>query len=271
MFTDSGMKRVLGAQFYACGAKDLPGEITIEGSSYSFVRELKHDFFAATGLYHLNNGDGSNGEIPKKVVLKVSRQQNLLGLPMRWLGAGICEREITNIRRVADLGRVPRLLSSYGRGGMIYEYIEGRGLDQTQELSEDFFEKLRRLLKELHRRNIVYVDMNKRDNVIVGRDGEPYLIDFQISVHLPQRILISRRLSDRLFNVLKRADIYHLYKLKRKIQPQYLTDEERRISRQKTGLIKLHRLYATPFRELRRSFKRFLRKRGYLFRDKRVN
>jgi predicted Ser/Thr protein kinase len=268
VFAGSGMKRVLGAQFYACGSRELPGEIHVNGGRYSFVRELKHDFFAATGLYQLSNGCDVNGDVPKKVVLKVSRQQNLLGLPMRWLGAGICEREITNIRRVADLGRVPRLLSSYGRCGMIYEYIEGRGLDQEPELSEDFFEKLRHLLKELHRRNVVYVDMNKRDNVIVGKDGEPYLIDFQISVHVPRRVLISRRLSDRLLNVLKTADIYHLYKLKRKIQPQYLTEQENRISRHKTVLIKLHRLCATPFRKFQRSFMKFLRLRGYLFREK---
>ncbi len=262
------MKRVLGAQFYACGAKELPAEIRVNGGRYLFARELKHDFFAATGLYQLNNGHSANGDVPKKVVLKISRQQNLLGLPMRWLGAGICEREITNLKRVADLGRVPQLLSGYGRCGMVYEYIEGQGLDQTQELSEDFFEKLRRLLKELHRRNVIYVDMNKRDNVIVGRDGEPYLIDFQISVHVPQRILISRRLSDRLLEVLKMADIYHLYKLKRKIQPQCLTEQERIISRKKTRLIKLHRLCATPLRKLRRSVKRFLRGRGYLFRER---
>lgn len=267
MFADSGMKRALGAQFYACGVKELPGEVSINGGRYSFVRELKHDFFAATGLYHLNNSCSSNGDTPKKVVLKISRQQNLLGLPMRWLGTGICEREIANLRRLADLDRVPRLLSSYGPCGMIYEYIEGQGLDQKQELSEDFFEKLRELLKELHRRNMIYVDMNKRDNVIVGADGEPYLIDFQISTHIPRRILVSRKLSDWLLNALKTADIYHLYKLKRKIQPGCLTEQERRISRRRTMLIRLHRLYATPLTGLRRSLKRFLRKRGYLFRE----
>ena len=269
MFADSGMKRVLGAQFYACGAKNLPGEITVKGRTYSFVREFKHDFFAATGLYHLNNSNGSNGKIPEKVVLKVSRRQNLLGLPMQWLGAGLCEREIANLRRVADLERVPRLLSTYGKNGMVYEYIEGRALDQTQKLSDDFFEKLRQLLKELHKRNVIYMDMNKRDNIIVGKDGEPYLIDFQISVHLPRRILISRKLSERLLDAFKTADIYHLYKLKRKVQPEYLTEKQRRISRRKTTLIKLHRLYATPLRELRRSLKRLLREKGYLFREQR--
>lgn len=267
MVADSGMKRLLGAQFYACGGKDLPGEIKVKGKRYLYIRELKHDFFAATGLYQLNNGDGSNGNIPKKVVLKLSRQQNLLGLPMKWFGAGMCEREIANLKRVADLKTVPHLLDCYGNCGMVYEYIEGKGLDQPQQLSEDFFEKLRFLLKELHRRNIIYVDMNKRDNIIVGDDGEPYLIDFQISVHLPSRILISQKLSERLLNFLKTADIYHLYKLKRKIQPEHLTQQEHKISRHKTLLIKMHRLYATPFREMRRSVKRFLKKKGYLFRE----
>jgi predicted Ser/Thr protein kinase len=267
MFTDSGMKRLLGAQFYACGAKELPGEITINSGRYSFVRELKHDFFAATGLYHLSNGNGSSTGLPEKVVLKVSRRQNLLGLPMSWLGAGMCEREIANLKRLADLKCVPHLLSCYGKDGIVYEYIEGRPLDQPQQLSDDFFEKLRNLLKELHRRNLIYVDMNKRDNVIVGEDGEPYLIDFQISVHVPSRILISRRLSERLLDTLKTADIYHLYKLKRRIQPEHLTQQEHKISRRRTNLIKIHRLFATPLRKLRRSLIRFLRDNGYLFRQ----
>ena len=80
MVTNSETKRVLGAQFYACGAKELPNEISINGSKYSFLSELKHDFFAATGLYELNNSYSTNGDIPRKVVLKVSRQQNILGL-----------------------------------------------------------------------------------------------------------------------------------------------------------------------------------------------
>jgi hypothetical protein len=47
MFADSGMKRLLGAQFYVCGAEDLPGEITVNGGRYSFIREFKNNFFTA--------------------------------------------------------------------------------------------------------------------------------------------------------------------------------------------------------------------------------
>jgi RIO-like serine/threonine protein kinase len=261
------MKRLLGAQFYACGKKGLPEKISVNGGWYRFVREFKHDFFAATGLYELSNGNGLDADIPRRIVLKMSRQQNILGLPMKWFGGGLCEREISNLKRLSDIRQVPRLLGCYGKCGMIYEYIEGRVLNEAEELSEDFFEKLRVLLKELHRRNVIYVDMNKCENIIVGEDGEPYLIDFQVSVYVPRRILISRRLSRWLADIFKRADIYHLYKLKRKIQPKHLTEEEHKISRDKSRLIRLHRMGATPLRKLRRSFKQLLREHGYLFRE----
>jgi hypothetical protein len=262
------MKSLLGAQFYACGAKELPREISVGGGQYRFVREFKHDFFAATGLYELGNGDISRIDIPRRIVLKISREQNILGFPMRWLGEGICEREIANLKRLSDIRQVPRLIGYYGKSGMVYEYIEGRTLGEAKELDDDFFEKLRVLLKEMHRRNVIYVDMNKKDNVIVGDDGEPHLIDFQVSVYMPKRILISRRLSKWLVDKFKNADIYHLYKLKRKVQPKYLTEQEQKISRDKGVLIRLHRIGATPLREFRRSFKKWLRKKGYLFREK---
>jgi hypothetical protein len=261
------MKEVIGAQFYACGARELPERISVNGGVYRFVRQFKHDFFAATGLYELNDRDGSGHHgNPRKVVLKLSRQQNVFGLPMRWLGAGICEHEARNLRRLRDVKQVPKLLGRYGECGLIYEFMEGCELGKAAELPDDFFEKLRVLLKELHRRNVAYLDLNKRDNILVGEDGNPRLIDFQISFHAPQNAFL-QGVWQRLLNVGKKADLYHLYKLKRKLQPQRLTEQERAMSRYRSPAIRLHRIIATPLRRLRRKLMAFLCRRGYLFRE----
>jgi hypothetical protein len=101
--------------------------------------------------------------------------------------------------------------------------------------------------------------MNKRDNIILGSDGRPYLIDFQISLHIGERTLISRRLSAYLRNTLKKADIYHLFKHKRKLAPESLRPEEQLLSRPTINLIQLHRLAATPLRKLRRALLKHLK------------
>ena len=48
------------------------------------------------------------------------------------------------------------------------------------------FHDLHRLLQEMHERRTVYVDLHKRENIIVTERGEPCLIDFQISLSWPR-------------------------------------------------------------------------------------
>ena len=52
--------------------------------------------------------------------------------------------------------------------------------DQLSKAGQSRFQ-LHDLLREIHRRNVAYVDTNKPENILLGDDGRPYLIDFQIS------------------------------------------------------------------------------------------
>jgi hypothetical protein len=248
------MQGSLRNQLYACGSKAAPGQIVCGESTYRLQKVLKHDFFAATALYELcKKGQNADIATPPKIVLKLSREQHLLGLPLAWLGELLCSHQIFVLRRLNHLRGTPRFICRYGKRGLIYQYIEGDLLDGDNELPDNFFDKLLELLRQIHGCNIVYLDMNKRDNIILGSDGQPYLIDFQISLHIDERTLISRHLSTYLRDALKRADIYHLFKHKRKLAPKSLRPEEQPLSRPTISLIQLHRLAATPFRKLRRA------------------
>lgn len=258
------MGHLLGYQLYACGEKPMPEEILFEDTSYRLSKVLKHDFFAATALYELN-GQSMNLEKPHppRVILKLSRRQHFLGLPLAWLGKIICRHELSNLNHLSSLEDVPHVLSSYGETGFIYEYINGHSLDERKEVPDDFFDKLLDLLQQVHQQNIVYLDMNKRGNIIVGSDGEPRLIDFQISMYIGPRSLISRRLSSYVRNILQKADIYHVLKHKRKLCPGLLRPQEVDMSRSfGKRLIRIHRFFATPFRKLRRSLLRNLHSKG---------
>jgi serine/threonine protein kinase len=245
------MKNALGQQLYACGRKGMPEKIEFGNNEYRLREVLKHDFFAATGLYELKRRPSSvEAPPPAKIVLKLSRHHNILGLPMLWLGEFLCCHEISVLHRLRHLRGIPRLLSRYGRTGFIYEYIEGCPLNRNKDLPQDFFDKLLELLRQVHQRKIVYLDMNKRSNIIVGSDGESYLIDFQIAVHIGEHMLFWR--SAYLWDVLQKADIYHLFKHKRRLCPELLRPEETPLSYCTSGLIRLHRMAATPLRRLRR-------------------
>jgi serine/threonine protein kinase len=256
---------MLGYLLYACGRNGLPRHIEFEGRRYDLREVLKHDFFAGTALYASEARSPDEQEArPAKIVLKLSRRNHLLGLPLSWLGERISAHEISILRRLAHLQGTPRLLSRYGKTGFIYEYIEGHSLKEQPELPDDFFDQLLELLLHIHQRNVVYLDMNKRSNILVGTDGSPHLIDFQISTHIGEHALFSRRLSNYLRQALQQADIYHLFKHKRRLSPDLLSPQEKVLSHQMSGLIRAHRLVATPLREFRRALLRLLYARGLL-------
>jgi hypothetical protein len=263
------MLSAFGHHLYACGKKGMPGQIAVGDGEYHLCEVLKHDFFAATGLYKLN---GQSGSVPSskaaKIILKIDRQQHFLGLPLSWVGRILCRHEIFMLNFLGGLRGIPRFISCYGRNGFVYEYIEGNTLAQGNSLPDGFFDELLELLEQIHRRNIAYLDFNKRNNIICGVDKKPHLIDFQISLHIGDRILIWKRPSRGLWDILKRADIYHLFKHKRRLRPELLRPEEQQLSYRPGRSIRLHRVVARPFKKLRRSLLKYLYNKGVIAPDK---
>jgi hypothetical protein len=76
-------------------------------------------------------------------------------------------------------GRVPR-----PGDVLLRSWIEGLPLHRATELPEDFFDLLDELVLAVHRRGVCHNDLHKEQNILVGRDGRPWLVDFQLaSVH----------------------------------------------------------------------------------------
>jgi len=259
------MAGIFGYQFYACGRNGLPRQIVHAGTEYKLAGIFKHDFFAATAVYQADRREcAAEDAFPAKIVLKQSRQHNFFGLPMHWLGELICDHEVSILRRLEHVPGTPRFLGRYGRTALLYEYIEGENLKHAHKIPDHFFDRLGELLRHIHSKNIVYLDLNKQTNILVGPDGEPHLIDFQIALHIHPRSLIWPAVSNRLLSTLQQADIYHLLKHKRKLCPQQLSCEEFEKSRARTILINLHRAVATPLRKLRRWALRSLEANGLI-------
>lgn len=231
------------AWLYALPHGRLPQRIACAGREYLLVDTFKHDFFAATGLYQ-----GPTG----LAVLKLNRVQNSFGLPLRSVGRLLARREIRLYRLAQDLPGVPALIGPVGDTGLLHEYVPGHPLGRSEAVSDAFFAQLDELLRALHARHIAYVDLNKRQNILVGDDGRPYLIDFQISLHLPCRGLAATPSARWLLERFQHADRYHALKHKRRLRPDLLTPaEQREVARLSLG-IRLHRWLARPLTLLRR-------------------
>lgn len=236
---------------YALPEGRLPQSVECDGVTYSLVETFKHDFFAATGRYECPSG---------QAVLKVGRVSSLFGLPLSWIGRFLAARESRIYQLVEDLPGVPRFVGRVGPTGFLHEYVPGRPLARHETVDDAFFGRLEALLAALHARHVAYVDLNKRQNILLGDDGQPYLIDFQISLYLPatgwRRIAPLRWLLARF----QHADRYHCLKHKRRLRPDQLTADERRAVERVSMWIRLHRLIARPLIHVRRALLRRLRK-----------
>jgi hypothetical protein len=230
--------------FRALGASDPPLHIEIDGIGYRRLEILKHDSWAATAIY-------VNG--PRRVVCKFNRQQPILGLPARWLGRCLARRETAMLERLADVPNVPASIGPVRAHGQTldyvsgHDYVPGHPLGLGEKVSAKFFPELRAVIEEMHRRGLAYVDLHKRENILVGKDGRPYLIDFQISLALPASGPLSWLPCRFLLSFFQKSDLYHLAKHERRSGPA-----EGGATLRRPWWIQVHRLIAQPFRTVRR-------------------
>ncbi len=222
---------------------------------YRRVETLKHDFFAATGLYALDEltaSDTANPVAPAKVILKLGRTADLFGLPMRPVGRWLAQREARHYAALQGIAGVPAYLGLWRDHGLIHEYIEGHPLRRHEWVNDDFFPRLAALLRTLHERDMAYVDLEKRENILVGDDGAPYLIDFQISLSLAARRWRTNPFAQFVLRKLKESDEYHLLKHWRRHRPDQLTPQQIEASLRRPLHIDLHRVLFRPWTLLRR-------------------
>jgi hypothetical protein len=229
----------------ALGEGSPPQDITIAGTPHRLREVFKHDSWAATALYE--------GPASKLRVVKLHRQSTLLGLPMSWVGRTTSRNERALLTRLEGLPGIPALAGPVeieGRPipfGVAREFVAGHPLGQREAVPDSFFPDLQRLLRGMHERRVVYVDLHKRENIIVGESGEPYLIDFQISLLWPRWLPTGP-----LFRIFSLSDDYHLMKHWARCRPDQCGVDLDSFRKRVPWWIRAHRAIARPFRELRR-------------------
>lgn len=222
----------------------MPAEVIVAGESCTLEKLFKHDFFAATGLYRARRGP---------IVVKLARQSRFFrGRRGSLSGALLARREARLMQRAAGIAGVPACLGSVAPCGLAHDFVPGRPLQRNDRLSDAFFPQLAELVAALHARDMAYVDLEKRENILLGDDGRPHLIDYQISYAAPRGPL--GRLSPRrwMLALLQSADRYHLAKHWRRLRPDQLVGRENDPALRPPIYIRLHRAIFRPLIVARR-------------------
>ena len=229
----------------ALGGEPLPETVAIDGVPHRLRETFKHDSWAATGLYEAPTG--------VRRVVKLHRQAPVGSVPMSWLGRRMARHEMRLLQALGDLKGVPKLAGQVTVNGrqldnaLARDYVEGHPLGNREDVKPSFFPALEALLRAMHMRKIVYVDLHKRENILVDEAGDPCLIDFQISVAWPRRLVAGP-----LFTMLRRSDEYHLMKHWARSRPEQCGIDEGALRKRIPWMIRAHRLVARPLREARR-------------------
>lgn len=260
-------RRYSKEQFYALralGRNDLPARVTTKnGLTFTHLQTFKHDFFAATGLYQeelrVTSGElraEKDGEVPanpRLAVLKMGRIQDFLGVPMDWLARYLTRHEAQAYELLHGEPGVPAFLGVLpDETGFLHEFVPGRPLQKGDHPSEEFFVRLQTLLETMHARGMAYVDLHKRQNVLLGEDGNPYLIDFQISFIGGRRWPVGEGLKKWFLRVFQDGDRYHLAKHKYRLRPDLCTLAESDLALDGTRWTRLHRKITHPLQGFRR-------------------
>ncbi|MDH3266307.1 MAG: hypothetical protein OEM25_05010 [Gammaproteobacteria bacterium] len=99
-----------------------------------------------------------------------------------WLNRLLLRHEYQVYLRLAGVDGIPECYGFFKGRYLMLQYIEGQTLRHAEIVDHDaFFAEMRALLERIHARSVAHGDLKRKDNIIVGNDSHPYLVDFGVS------------------------------------------------------------------------------------------
>lgn len=166
---------------------------------------LKKDVF---GEVSLQNREGS---------LRIVRNAGRAPPWARWLARRLLAREGRALAAMNGTRGIPEVFH-IDKDTLQRSFIAGEPMQKGRPASIGYFRSAARLLRTLHRQDLVHNDLAKEPNWLVTEDGQPGIVDFQMAWHAPNR--------GRLFRLLAHEDLRHMLKHKRTYCPDFLTRRE---------------------------------------------
>jgi RIO-like serine/threonine protein kinase len=156
----------------------------------------------------------------RSLMVKDVRKKSFL---LRWtLGIWLIQKEWKIYSRLKGMKGIPQPVERIDRFAFAMEFIPGRPLLRGEDLPSSFFSDLQQVLKEVHARGVVHLDLRHKGNILLSEKGKPFLIDFNSSFAFEEKGFFRRY----LFPALRWVDDGGLLKLKERISPSLMTPEE---------------------------------------------
>ena len=152
------------------------------------------------------------------------------------IGPLLVFREVRSLRRLDDVVGIPRLIRQVNRQSFLLEAIDATPASQLRNCGypQSFFDRMAALLDEMHAHGVAHGDLRSAGNTLIDRDLQPWLVDFVASVHQGSRWNLPARW---FFRQFIEVDHGAILKLKLRLSPELLTDEERRAIAGHHGLL----------------------------------
>ena len=178
------------------------------------LRRTYGDSVSEADLILLKRGNYANANVYRfeqgGQVLVVKEFQSRPWLIRCTLGRFLIRREARALMDLAGIAGVPPEARRLGSLALAEAWIEGESLVQLHRvqharLPKSFFLDLERLVDAMHRAGYAHLDMRNLGNIMRGRDGRPYLLDFQ-------SCLRTRRLPGFARRIMENSDRSGIYK-----------------------------------------------------------
>lgn len=173
---------------------------------------------AVTELFHSPVGD---------FVVKTARGP----WPWSWLGRTAIQREHEVYRRIDGIRGVPRCFGVIDGRKLVLEHVRG-GTFRRRETEitnwDSFFADLLETIDAIHSVGVAHGDLKRKDNLIVGADMRPYIVDFGVaSIDEPNATLWTRF----MYRWMRQYDYNAWIKLKYRRQVDALSPADARLYR----------------------------------------
>lgn len=156
----------------------------------------------------------------KVFMVKDVRRRNFF---LRWsLGLWLIQKEWKIYERLRGLKGIPRPVERIDRFAFAMEYIPGKSILRGEPLPPAFFPDLEKVLREVHGRGVVHMDLRHKGNILVSEEGVPFLIDFNSSFSFT----VGGWLHRLIFPLFRWVDYGGLLKLKNRTIPSAMTPKE---------------------------------------------
>jgi serine/threonine protein kinase len=166
-----------------------------------------------------------------------------------FLGPFLVNREIRVCNSLKDIPGIPKICTRIDRSAFISEYFDGKPANRvhSSEISEHFFMDLSKLVQKIHDHGWVHGDLKAASNIIVLPGNKAAIVDFQTAFSRNGSFRFVRQF---LFNQFVLFDRLGILKLKKKLRPDLLTQEEKDMLSRKTFLMRISQTYRWLIRKL---------------------